>query len=142
MLSDTRNVPAFTKLAASMALSLAFISSAAVSDTYDDFDAVEYDAPAFDAQLGLDGLHRVHKKVEPRPRQTIIPPDLFERYSQLSFWQNLPNSAAYRIVVQKNEPQQATMPEPKQQIDVADQKLDSAAGAAAFTGSELVESAT
>ena len=90
-----------------------------------DFDAVEYDAPAFDAQLGLDGLHRVHKKVEPRPRQTILPPDLFERYSKLSFWQNLPNSAAFRIVVQQDEPQQETMPEPKQQIAVDDQKLKS-----------------
>ncbi len=83
-----------------------------------DFESVEYDAPAFDAQLGLDGLHRVHKKVEPRPRKTILPPDLFERYSQLSFWQNLPNSAAYRIVVQQDQPQQETMPEPQQKIDV------------------------
>ena len=90
-----------------------------------DFEAVEYDASAFDAQLGLDGLHRVHKKVEPRPRQTILPPDLFERYSKLSFWQGLPNSEAYRIVVQQDaEQQQDTMPEPKQQIDT--DKLESA----------------
>ncbi len=83
-----------------------------------DFEAVEYDAPAFDAQLGLDGLHRVHKKVEPRPRQTILPPDLFERYSKLSFWQNLQNSEAYRIIVQQDEQQQQeTMPEPKHQIE-------------------------
>ncbi len=87
-----------------------------------DFDMVEYDAPAFDAQLGLDGLHRVHKKVEPRPRQTILPPDLFERYSKLSFWRNLPNSEAYRIVVQQEaDQQQDTMPEPKQQIDAKDE---------------------
>ena len=39
-----------------------------------DFENVEYDAPKFDNQLGLDGLHRVHKKVEPRPRKTILPP--------------------------------------------------------------------
>lgn len=82
-----------------------------------DFEAVEYDAPEFDAQLGLDGLHRVRKRVEPRPRKTILPPDLFERYSQLSFWQDLPDSVAYRIVVQQEDsPQQHTMPEPKQQI--------------------------
>jgi sulfotransferase len=31
-----------------------------------DFENVQYDAPEFDAQLGLDGLHRVHPKVEPR----------------------------------------------------------------------------
>ncbi len=83
-----------------------------------DFEAVEYDAPAFDAQLGLDGLHRVHKKVEPRPRQTILPPDLFERYEKLSFWQGLPNSAAYRIVVQQDaDEQQDSMPQPQQQIE-------------------------
>lgn len=84
------------------------------------FDKVEYDAPEFDAQLGLDGLHRVHKKVEPRPRETILPPDLFERYGQLSFWQGLPNSAAYRIVVEQSVEQQHSMPEPKQQIDSAE----------------------
>ena len=89
-----------------------------------DFAAVEYDAPAFDAQLGLDGLHRVHKKVEPRPRKTILPPDLFQRYAQLSFWQNLPDSAAYRIVVEQAAPQQATMPEPKQQIAMNDPQVD------------------
>ena len=90
-----------------------------------DFESVEYDAPAFDAQLGLDGLHRVHKKVEPRPRKTILPPDLFQRYSQLSFWQNLPDSAAYRIVVEQAEPQRETMPEPKQQIAANDSQAES-----------------
>ncbi|MEM7311513.1 MAG: sulfotransferase [Planctomycetota bacterium] len=76
------------------------------------FEAVEYDAPNFDNQLGLDGLHRVHPKVEPRPRSTILPPDLFERYSNLSFWRDLSQSAAYRIVAQgEAEPQQHTMPE-------------------------------
>ena len=78
-----------------------------------DFDNVNYDAPQFDQQLGLEGLHKVHKKVEPRSRQTILPPDLFERYSKLSYWRTLPNSKAFRIVVQQTEgEQQQTMPEP------------------------------
>ena len=82
------------------------------------FENVEYDAPSFDAQLGLDGLHRVHKKVEPRPRKTILPPDLFEKYSQLAFWRNLPNSKAFRIVAdQAAGAQQDTMPQPTQKID-------------------------
>lgn len=76
-----------------------------------DFDAVAYDAPAFDAQLGLDGLHRVHPKVEPRRRETILPPDLFQRYAQLAFWRDLPNSKAFRIVAQQEaQPQADTMP--------------------------------
>jgi sulfotransferase len=65
-----------------------------------DFEAVTYDAPDFDAQLGLDGLHRVHPKVGPRPRDTILLPDLFQRYHQLAFWRDLPNSKAFRIVPQ------------------------------------------
>ncbi len=76
-----------------------------------DFGQVEFDAPEFDAQLGLDGLHRVHSKVEPRTRQTILPPDLFEKYAQLSFWRDLPNSAAFRIVPEQSLPlQRETMP--------------------------------
>lgn len=64
-----------------------------------DFESVEYDAPAFDAQLGLEGLHRVHRKVEPRPRQTVLPPDLFKRYSNMAFWRDLAGSRAFRITV-------------------------------------------
>jgi sulfotransferase len=84
-----------------------------------DFEDVKYDAPEFDAQLGLDGLHRVHKKVEPRERQTILPPDLFERYSKLAFWRDMPKSKAYRIVAQGGEAQQSAMPAPTQRVDGA-----------------------
>jgi sulfotransferase len=82
-----------------------------------DFDHVVYDAPGFDAQLGLDGLHRVHPRVAPRERQTILPPDLFERYSRLAFWRDMPTSKAYRIVARADEAQATTMPEPRQKID-------------------------
>lgn len=83
-----------------------------------DFDKVDYDAPEFDAQLGLRGLHRVHNKVTPRPRDTILPPDLFERYSKLSFWRDLPKSKAFRIVAQKTEEiQEQTMPQPTRTIE-------------------------
>lgn len=83
-----------------------------------DFDAVNYEAPEFDAQLGLSGLHTVHKKVAPRPRTSILPPDLFERYASLSFWRNLPNSKAFRIVAkQSEENQKDVMPVPTQRVD-------------------------
>lgn len=65
-----------------------------------DFDDVEYDAPEFDHQLGVSGLHTVHSKVAPRPRKTILPPDLFQRYSGMAFWRELKDCAAYRIVSQ------------------------------------------
>lgn len=84
-----------------------------------DFENVEYDAPQFDAQLGLDGLHRVHKKVEPRPRKTVLPPDLFERYSKIAFWRGMKDSAVFRIVANQEEgdEQQQTMPEPTQKVN-------------------------
>lgn len=74
-----------------------------------DFEAVDYDARQFDVQLGIDGLHRVHPKVEPRPRKTILPPDLFQLYSNRAFWRDLPDSAAYRIVLKAEESQQQTL---------------------------------
>ena len=85
-----------------------------------DFEHVKYDAPDFDALLGVDGLHRVHAKVEPRPRQTILPPDLFERYSKLAFWRDMPKSKAYRIVAQASEAQATAMPQPTQRVDNRD----------------------
>lgn len=32
------------------------------------------------------GLHRVREKIEFRPRDSCIPPDLFANYSDTSFW--------------------------------------------------------
>jgi sulfotransferase len=68
-----------------------------------DFNAVEYDEPEFDAQLGAPGLHAVKRKVEHVPRPTVLPPDLFERYSALSFWQDKKGTRAYRITTRAAE---------------------------------------
>ena len=59
-----------------------------------DFDNVEYDAPAFDEALGMSGMHQVHKKVAPRDRKTILPPDIFEKYQDMAFWRTDTRSAA------------------------------------------------
>jgi sulfotransferase len=51
-----------------------------------DFDHVSYDEPDYDADLGMPGLHRVREKVEFRQRDSCIPPDIFTKYSDASFW--------------------------------------------------------
>lgn len=58
------------------------------------YDNVQYDAPQFDAQLGMRGLHKVRPQVSLQPRDTILPPDLFQQYSQLSFWKETAGSRA------------------------------------------------
>lgn len=71
-----------------------------------DFENVIFDAPEFDQQLGLPGLHRVQPKVQPVRRQTVLPPDLSERLDAFSFWRDLSNSRA-RMIVAKREPHAA-----------------------------------
>lgn len=61
-----------------------------------DFDNVEYNADEFDARLGTPGLHTVGRQVKQIRRQTVLPPDLFHRMENDSFWmdpklQNLRN---------------------------------------------------
>ena len=56
------------------------------------FDDVQYDAPEFDAPLGVHGLHKIRPKVGVESRTTILPPDLFEQYSKLSFWKDATGS--------------------------------------------------
>ena len=65
-----------------------------------DFDDVEYAEPEFDAQLTTTGLHTVRRKVEWRPRRTVLPPDLFGKYAGLAFWRDPKGSAAWRITGQ------------------------------------------
>ncbi|MDH4609816.1 sulfotransferase [Pseudomonas sp. BN102] len=59
-----------------------------------DFDSLAYDAPEFDQALGVSGLHKVKARVALEPRRTILPPDLFEKYAELSFWRDGASSAA------------------------------------------------
>jgi sulfotransferase len=66
-----------------------------------DFNNVSYDAPEFDQALGLAGLHRVRPTVKLADRRTILPPDLYEKYSALSFWRDGAGSAA-NVIRAKN----------------------------------------
>ena len=51
-----------------------------------DFDNIQYDEPEFDARLGLPGLHKVAPKVVATKRESVLPPDLFNRFVKDSFW--------------------------------------------------------
>lgn len=52
------------------------------------FKSIEYSAGEFDRQLGAEGLHDVRGEVEWRPRETILPKDLFKRFENDNFWRN------------------------------------------------------
>ncbi|AMK78525.1 MULTISPECIES: sulfotransferase family protein [Methylomonas] len=58
------------------------------------YTQVEYDAPEFDNNLGLSGLHRIRPKVALERRATVLPPDLFEQYANMCFWQDGRDSRA------------------------------------------------
>lgn len=59
-----------------------------------DYENVEFSHDEFDYSLGVKGLHTVSKKVEYKPRRSILPPDLFEKYSELAFWKDTAGTAA------------------------------------------------
>jgi sulfotransferase len=56
------------------------------------------DTEAFDRRLGAPGLHAVRPEVAPLPRETVLPPDLFQRIAKSSFWLD-PAANPRRILV-------------------------------------------
>ena len=54
------------------------------------FEAIEFDASEYDRRAGTPGLHDVRPKVSARmaKRETVLPPDLFRRFENDSFWRN------------------------------------------------------
>lgn len=73
-----------------------------------DYTNVSYDAPEFDAPLGMHGLHKVRKYVSFEKRPTILPPDLFEKFESLSFWKDTSNSRANVITLKETGDKQET----------------------------------
>lgn len=58
---------------------------------------VDYGEPEFDQRLGAPGLHKVAGPVRYTPRPTVLPPDLFQRFDQLTFWNDPKGTSAWRI---------------------------------------------
>ena len=53
-----------------------------------DFTHVDYDVSEFDERAGTPGLHTVNGEVKAEPRETVLPPDLFERFVHDAFWRD------------------------------------------------------
>ena len=53
-----------------------------------DFEHVEYEADDFDAALGTPGLHVVRGRVQWTERQSVLPPELFQRFQNDAFWRH------------------------------------------------------
>ncbi len=51
-----------------------------------DFQNIVFDVSEFDKYLGAPGLHSVRKTVKTESRQTILPPELFNRVVGDTFW--------------------------------------------------------
>jgi len=65
-----------------------------------DFENVSYQAEEFDTQLLAKGLHQVRGRVEKRVRPTILPPEVFQKYAGMNFW-NKGGSLAHTISARK-----------------------------------------
>ncbi|MEL6748163.1 MAG: sulfotransferase, partial [Pseudomonadota bacterium] len=64
-----------------------------------DFENVEYTADEFDTQLLVKDLHTVTGRVEFKPRRTVLPPDLYQQFANLVFWQDGRGTKANHIVI-------------------------------------------
>lgn len=56
-----------------------------------DFGHVDYDVTEFDNRAGTPGLHTVGGEVKAQTRETVLPPDLFNRFVHDAFWRDAGN---------------------------------------------------
>ncbi len=52
------------------------------------FEGLEHDAAAYDARLGMPGLHDVRAQVSLAARQSVLPPESISKYAGASFWRD------------------------------------------------------
>ena len=51
-----------------------------------DFENVCFDTPAYDAELGMPGLHTVDGRIALAELSFVIPPDIVAKHAELNFW--------------------------------------------------------
>ena len=75
-----------------------------------DYENLVFDTPAYDEGLGLKGLHKVRGKVSFERRETILPPDLFDQYSRLSFWRDTQFGRTNVLMVKNDAKAEVNLP--------------------------------
>lgn len=70
-----------------------------------DYENVQFKAETYDKSLGVTGLHDVAPKVEFKPRRSILPPDLFEKFQGMDFWKDVTGSGAFVVTPQADQEQ-------------------------------------
>jgi sulfotransferase len=64
-----------------------------------DFNDVDFNVDEFDKYLGTPGLHSVGRQVKAETRAPVLPPDLFNRVANDSFWKDpVQNTRRVKIV--------------------------------------------
>ncbi len=63
-----------------------------------DFNNVHQETVPYDEKMGAPGLHYVKKVVENVERKTVLPPDIFNRFENHSFWRR-PESMPKNVTV-------------------------------------------
>jgi sulfotransferase len=63
-----------------------------------DFNNLNYDEAAYDATLGMPGMHKVARRIERQNSQPCVPPDVFTTHAHLNFWLQ-PRMARAEIVM-------------------------------------------
>jgi sulfotransferase len=53
-----------------------------------EFGHIDYDVTEFDERAGTPRLHTVRGTVKAEPRETLLPPDLFNRFVNDAFWRD------------------------------------------------------
>lgn len=53
-----------------------------------DVENIRFDVTEFDARLGTPGLHDIRPKARRDERETILPPDLWQRWEGASIWRD------------------------------------------------------
>lgn len=89
-----------------------------------DFNNVEDSYDEFDESAKIKGLHTVRRRVEFRERRSILPGELWDRYSPMSFWRSLPDEQKNRLNWIKVTPNLTLNEEPyKQPMKFAPKQL-------------------